>query len=160
MHMQCFLSDEQSTLDAGAAIGMLIQKLSLDQATGFQIWLVGELGAGKTTLVRGALQGLGYTGRVKSPTYPLVETYQSGAVSVAHFDLYRLESESAFTEAGFDDMFAGSGIRFVEWPDRATQRLPVPDWCLSLQTSPKGGRQMLIEARTPRGAHALDCLAI
>lgn len=158
--MQCFLSDEQSTLDAGAAIGVLIQNLRLDQSTGFQIWLVGELGAGKTTLVRGALHGLGFTGRVKSPTYPLVETYQSGPISVAHFDLYRLESESAFTEAGFDEMFAESGVRFVEWPDRAMQRLPVPDWCLSLQVSPHGGRRMEIEARTPWGAQALDCLAI
>ena len=124
------------------------------------IYLLGDLGAGKTTLVRGVLRGLGYTGRVKSPTYPLLETYQVGDLSVAHFDLYRLESPDAFTEAGFEDYFVGSGLRFVEWPDRAEGRLPAPDWRLLLDETPAGGRELRIEPASSIGVALLAGLAL
>lgn len=127
--------------------------------TGFVVYLLGDLGAGKTTLVRGVLRGLGYTGRVKSPTYPLLETYQVGDLSVAHFDLYRLESPDAFTEAGFEDYFVGPGVRFVEWPDRAEGRLPDPDWRLLLNETPEGGREMRIEPTSSAGVMLLAGLA-
>ena len=126
---------------------------------GFVVNLLGDLGAGKTTLVRGVLRGLGYTGRVKSPTYPLLETYQVGDFPVAHFDLYRLESPEAFSEAGFEDYFIGPGVRFVEWPDRAAGRLPPADWRLSLTEAAAGGRQVMIETASDAGARLLAGLA-
>lgn len=158
--MQTFprtIPDETATLASGEAIGRLLAALPPARAQ-LHVNLVGDLGAGKTTLVRGVLRGLGYTGRVKSPTYPLLESYRVGDLNLAHFDLYRLESPDAFTEAGFDDLFAGPGIRFVEWPDRAGNRMPTADWCLALTDAPEGGRQMSIEALSPLGATLLESL--
>ena len=152
-----FLPNEASTLALGEQLARAyLHSGFLEQ--GFVIALHGDLGAGKTTLVRGVLRGLGYSGRVKSPTYPLLETYQVGDITVAHFDLYRLETPDAFTEAGFEDYFAGPGLRFVEGPDRAGQRMPTPDWCLTLSEAPAGGRLMTIDAGTPAGVRLLDAL--
>lgn len=157
-----FLPHEASTLALGEQLARAILRTGIVE-TGFVIELLGDLGAGKTTLVRGVLRGLGYTGRVKSPTYPLLETYQVGDVAVAHFDLYRLESPEAFTEAGFEDYFVGPGVRFVEWPDRAlgaTGRLPHADWRLSLTETPAGGRLMCIESASSAGDQVLAGLAL
>ena len=153
------IPDEAATLAAGEAIGHLLSALPASTLR-FQVNLIGDLGAGKTTLVRGVLRGLGHTGRVKSPTYPLLETYSVGMLNLAHFDLYRLESPDGFTEAGFEDIFAGPGIRFVEWPDRAGDRLAIPDWRLTLVDTSEGGRQMTIDAVTPMGAELLERLAV
>ena len=149
--MQWFLPDERATLDAGFALGQCMQEAGLHEGAGFHVRLEGDLGAGKTTLVRGVLRGLGYTGRVKSPTYPLLETYRVGALSLAHFDLYRLESPEAFSEAGFDEYFVGPGLRFVEWPAQAGDRLPEADWRLTLADAPEGGRVMAIDALSATG---------
>lgn len=145
------IPDEAATLAAGEAIGRL---LSAQPASSLrlQVNLMGDLGAGKTTLVRGVLRGLGYAGRVKSPTYPLLETYRVGDLSLAHFDLYRLEAPEAFIEAGFDESFVGPGVRFVEWPAQAGRHLPAADWRLTLTEAPQGGRTMSIEALSPDGA--------
>ena len=151
------LPDDMATLADGEAIGRLLGALPSGQAQ-LHVNLVGDLGAGKTTLVRGVLRGLGYHGRVKSPTYPLLETYRIGDLNLAHFDLYRLESPDAFVEAGFDEEFSGPGLRFVEWPDRAEGRLPPPDWCLTLTETPDGGRQMTIDAFSTTGAQLLEAL--
>lgn len=157
--MQSFLSDEQSTLDAGAAIGHLILSLALGSAPGFHASLDGDLGAGKTTLVRGVLRGLGYSGRVKSPTYPLLETYALRDSPFLHFDLYRLELPESFVEAGFAELFTGAGIRFVEWPDLAGCHLPAPDWriCLLHQDN---GRLLRIDPVTDVGQIALKTLTL
>lgn len=158
--MRIFLPDEQSTLDAGSAIASLIRGAALFRPPGFQVRLVGDLGAGKTTLVRGVLRGLGYQGRVKSPTYPLLETYLVDNVDLAHFDLYRLEAPSAFTEAGFEETFAGAGIRFVEWPDKAGPLLPPADWVITLQAQSPEGRLLDIEALTTMGHRALSAFKV
>lgn len=150
------LSDETATLAAGEAIGRVLSAPGLH----LQVHLIGNLGAGKTTFVRGVLRGLGYDGRVKSPTYPLLETYQVGDVMVAHFDLYRLESPEAFTEAGFEEYLVGPGVRFIEWPDRAETRLPTPDWRLTLTETTTGGRQMTIEPATSAGTVLLAGLVL
>lgn len=153
------LADEAATLVAGEAMGRLLATLPPLTAQ-LHVNLIGDLGAGKTTLVRGVLRGLGYAGRVKSPTYPLLETYQVGELALSHFDLYRLESPEAFTEAGFEEMFAGPGVRFVEWPDRAERRMPDADWCLTLTEAPQGGREMKIDALSATGSTLLERLAI
>jgi tRNA threonylcarbamoyladenosine biosynthesis protein TsaE len=150
-----FLPDEAATMAFGEAIGRALACLPVVDAVLYAN-LIDDLGAGKTTLVRGVLRGLGYAGRVKSPTYPLLETYKAGVFNLAHFDLYRLESPEAFVEAGFEEYFSGPGVRFVEWPDRGGAFLPVPDWCVTLKAHPAGGRDVVIEARTPSGEALLD----
>ena len=145
------LPDEAATLAAGEAIGRL---LGTQPASNLRLHvnLMGDLGAGKTTLVRGVLRGLGYAGRVKSPTYPLLESYRVGDLNLAHFDLYRLETPDAFVEAGFDESFVGPGVRFVEWPAQAGRYLPPADWQLSLIDASQGGREMSMEALSLSGA--------
>lgn len=157
--MSQFLPDEAATLAFGEAIGRAIAHLPAAD-TSLHANLIGDLGAGKTTLVRGVLRGLGYEGRVKSPTYPLLETYKAREFNLAHFDLYRLESPEAFVEAGFEEYFAGPGVRFVEWPDKGLGFLPQPDWCISLSEHPDGGRAVSIEARTETGAALLEQLSV
>ncbi|HSG89003.1 MAG TPA: tRNA (adenosine(37)-N6)-threonylcarbamoyltransferase complex ATPase subunit type 1 TsaE [Pseudomonadales bacterium] len=111
------------------------------------VLLEGDLGAGKTTLVRGFLQALGHGGRVRSPTYTLVETYEvtgpAGPVAVAHFDLYRLVDPEELEEIGFRDYLAGRGWRFVEWPERAAGALPEADLVITLSLSGDGRRAHL-----------------
>lgn len=94
-------------------------------------YLEGDLGAGKTTLVRGMLRGLGYLGRVKSPTYTLVETYNLPAFNLYHFDLYRMHDPREWLDAGFRDVAAGA-VSVIEWPEKAAGWLPAPDVILRL----------------------------
>ena len=156
-----FLPDEEAMLSMGQQLARAILRSELAASRGFQINLIGDLGAGKTTLVRGVLRGLGYAGRVKSPTYPLLETYAVDDLVVAHFDLYRLESPDAFTEAGFEEYFSGPGLRFIEWPNRAGARLPHADWCVRLVEGPQeaGGRVLSVDALTPAGITLQECLS-
>lgn len=156
--MSLFLSDEAATLAFGEAIGRAIVHVPAGEMS-LHANLIGDLGAGKTTLVRGVLRGLGYTGRVKSPTYPLLETYKAADLNLSHFDLYRLETPDAFVEAGFEEYFVGSGVRFVEWPDRAGSFMPGPDWCIFLIEAPEGGRHVTIEAQSAVGASLLGQLS-
>jgi len=94
------------------------------ELAGGQIWtLTGELGAGKTTLVRGMLRGLGFKGRVKSPSYGLVESYSLDSIIVHHLDLYRLGNPEELDFIGFEDLLAPDSVLLVEWPERAGGRL-------------------------------------
>ena len=148
------LTDEQATLDLGARIARVLPALP----TRFLITLNGDLGAGKTTLVRGVLRGLAYEGRVKSPTYPLLEVYKVPGFLLNHFDLYRLESAEAFIEAGFEENLDDAGISFVEWPDRAGNCLPGIDWQITIADSKSGGRSVAFEAQSKQGEACLNRL--
>jgi tRNA threonylcarbamoyladenosine biosynthesis protein TsaE len=101
-----------------------------------QIQLHGELGAGKTTLARGFLQGLGFTGPVRSPTYTLVETYALGAVTVVHTDLYRLQAPDELEALGLRDLALGGHVWLIEWPERAGNWLPRADIDITLTAQP------------------------
>jgi tRNA threonylcarbamoyladenosine biosynthesis protein TsaE len=91
------------------------------------IYLHGELGTGKTTLVRAFLRAKGVTGRIKSPTYTLIEPYDLPNETIFHFDLYRLNSAEELDSIGIDEYFTSSSICFIEWPEKAEGRLPPPD---------------------------------
>jgi tRNA threonylcarbamoyladenosine biosynthesis protein TsaE len=122
------------------------------------IELSGDLGAGKTTLVRGFLRECGVRGPVRSPTYTLVETYPVGSMTFVHLDLYRLSGASELENLGLRDL-AGSGYTWlVEWPERAAGRLPAPDLSVQLTAQP---RSHLIEAtaRSQIGVAWLAALA-
>lgn len=125
------------------------------------IFLQGELGAGKTTLTRGILHGLGHVGAVKSPTYTLVEPYELGSMTVYHFDLYRLLDPEELELMGYRDYFRPDALTLVEWPVRGEPLLPVPDLELTLTPCPVGtdmGRRIELQSRTPHGAGILSRL--
>lgn len=102
------------------------------------IFLEGELGAGKTTLVRGFLRGVGYQDSVKSPTFTLVESYQFETYSIYHFDLYRLNAPEELELMGVRDYFTEDAIVLVEWPERGLRFLPKADFILELSLVPEG----------------------
>lgn len=119
--------------------------------------LSGDLGAGKTTLVRGLLRGLGYPGRVRSPTYTLVEPYVLSSLHLYHFDFYRFKDRSEWLSSGFREYFDGSAACIVEWPERAAGLLGEPDVSLALEIDGES-RRATLEPRTPAGASWLSQL--
>lgn len=102
-------------------------KLAAQLKPGMVVFLVGNLGAGKTTLVRGILRGLGHSGAVKSPTYNIVEPYSINEQSVFHFDLYRLMDVEELEYMGIRDYLTDDSICFIEWPEKGDGLLPKPD---------------------------------
>ena len=121
------------------------------------ITLQGELGAGKTTLVRGLLHALGHQGTVKSPTYTLVEPYEFPDRRVYHFDLYRLAAADELDAIGLRDYLDAEALCIVEWPERGGDRLPVPDLCITLEYA-GNGRTAALTAHTARGRQLLEAL--
>jgi tRNA threonylcarbamoyladenosine biosynthesis protein TsaE len=119
------------------------------------IALHGDLGAGKTTFVRHLMHALGVTGRIKSPTYAVVEPYTVNAGEVWHFDFYRFSDPREWEDAGFRDIFASVGLKLCEWPQNAAGVMPTPDLELDILVHDTEQRQVTIKARTPRGQELL-----
>ncbi len=119
------------------------------------IELHGTLGAGKTTFVRYLLQALGVQGRIKSPTYAVMESYEVDGLNIWHFDFYRFKDPQEFEDAGFREVFASAGLKLAEWPEQAAGLLPQPD--LRIELIPLDGeqRQVKLEACTARGLELL-----
>ncbi len=119
------------------------------------IELQGPLGAGKTTFARHLLRALGASGRIKSPSYAVVEPYELTGGAVWHFDFYRFADEREWEDAGFRDIFAGPGLKLVEWPQNAGETLPVPDLCMELVPLEDDQRAVQLSAYTERGLELL-----
>ena len=148
-------ADDSLNLPDEAATVVFGQRLARGLRAGTVIYLHGDLGAGKTTLVSALLQALGYAGRVKSPTYTLVEPYRAGGLNLRHFDLYRFRDETEWDAAGFRDEFDGNNVCLVEWPEQAAGLLPAPDLELKLEILPNG-RRVQWRARTELGMQCLS----
>lgn len=129
------LPDESATVACGARLGAALTVLS---EAPFVIHISGELGTGKTTLVRGALASVGVIGTVRSPTYTLVEIYDVDERRIAHLDLYRLQSPRELEALAVRELLAPGHVLFVEWPERGADELPAPDLSLQLRFAPQG----------------------
>ena len=156
------LDDEAATLQCGGRFAQALQ-------SGLTIYLHGDLGAGKTTFVRGVLHGLGYVGKVKSPTYTLVEIYALELDSIKpnifskyqlyHFDLYRFNSDEEWEAAGFREYFNQQSICMIEWPEKAAHVLPAPDIDVQLCMIKQGqsdARQIKFSANSVLGKKCLE----
>ncbi|MEQ1637196.1 MAG: tRNA (adenosine(37)-N6)-threonylcarbamoyltransferase complex ATPase subunit type 1 TsaE [Methylococcales bacterium] len=139
--MTLFLKDTSATEQFGARLWATLPHKCL-------IFLQGDLGMGKTTLVRGFLRAAGYTGPVKSPTYALVEEYTVGARQVVHFDLYRLVDPEELEGIGIRDYFEHESICFIEWPEQGMELLPVPDLILQF-CAEQAGRTLAVNTINP-----------
>ena len=139
------------------ALGKRMGQIERPTGQGMVVFLRGDLGTGKTTLVRGFLRGLGYEGTVKSPTYTLVEPYQLGDVNAYHIDLYRLSDPRELEFTGLRDNFGEPALFFVEWPERARPALPNPDLEVSIRRVDQG-RQVTFQAASATGRQLLPAL--
>ncbi len=128
------LATESTTLALGAA-------LAAGARPGRVLFLSGELGAGKTTLVRGLLRALGWTGRVKSPTYALVELYAVSRLNLYHFDFYRFKDHEEWVSSGFREHFNPESVCIVEWPEKAAGLLAPADLHITLEHAASASTQ-------------------
>ena len=148
------LPDAGATEAAGA-------RLATELRGGMVVTLSGDLGAGKTTLVRGCLHALGWHGTVKSPSYTLVEHYRLSSLYFYHFDFYRFADPSEWETAGFADCFREDAVCVIEWPERLAGILPLPDLALVLRypaATSASGRQLALTAQSQGGEGCLNAM--
>lgn len=147
------LTGEDGTMALGAALA----QAGLSRGT---VYLTGELGTGKTTLVRGFLRASGVTGSIRSPTFTLVEEYRIGAMTVGHYDLYRLSEPEELEFLGLRDHLAADSLCFFEWPERGAGVLPAPDVEIRFEyagsTSAGDARRVRCTGREPRVGDLLE----
>ncbi len=149
-HPPIFLPDSEAMEAFGAQIAACT-------AGGEAIYLHGDLGAGKTTLVRGFMRALGHRGAVKSPTYTLVEPYELDGRRAYHFDLYRLGEPEELEYMGIRDYLDGESVLLVEWPQRGAGIMPVADLDIMIDYT-EGGRTLSLSSQTPKGQSLLECI--
>lgn len=149
---QATWADEAATAATAAA---LARASALRDAF---VELEGPLGAGKTTFARHLLHALGVEGRIKSPTYAVVETYELDHLAISHFDFYRFDDPQEWEDAGLRDLFGAPGLKLVEWAEKAEPLLPVPDLRVTITPHDGDVRAVRFDAMTPIGLQLLDNL--
>lgn len=145
------LDDDAATVGLGAALAAV-------SARGMTVFLSGPLGAGKTTLARGLIRALGFEGRVKSPSYSLVELYVISGLYLYHFDFYRFKEPREFRDAGLGEYFNDQSLCIVEWPEKAQDQLPLPDLDITLEFDDAGGRTAALKSSTESGQACIAAL--
>ena len=148
--LKILLFNEKNTLDLG-------ENISTHLAAGLLIFLKGDLGAGKTTLARGLIMGLGHTGSVKSPTYSLIEQYEFDVFTLNHFDLYRFTNPNEWFSSGFQEYINNYDVTLIEWPEKSSELLPNPDLEIELLYKNES-RIAHINSLTDKGCKCLENL--
>lgn len=146
-HLSFHAESDADTQTLGASLANALR-------SGTIIYLFGTLGAGKTTFVRGFLRAIGFSGKVKSPTYTIVEPYETDKFEVFHFDLYRLNHSEELLQIGIETYFDGNAVCLIEWPDKGLPVLPAPDLSCYFDII-ETGRQIRFESRTKNGEEIL-----
>ncbi|WP_143870334.1 tRNA (adenosine(37)-N6)-threonylcarbamoyltransferase complex ATPase subunit type 1 TsaE [Catenovulum sediminis] len=150
MQYEIELTDAEKTVQFG-------RKLSTAVEAPLVIYLEGDLGAGKTTFSRGLIQGLGFSGNVKSPTYTLVEPYELHNLNVYHFDLYRLADPQELDFIGIEEYFSENNIVIIEWPEKGAGWLAQADLMVNMYHKAEQ-RSLKIEAKTALGTRVVEKL--
>lgn len=154
---QFYLASEDDLLALATRLAQVVDHEQKSRGAPLTIHLIGELGAGKTTFSRGFIQGLGHEGKVKSPTYTLVESYDLPPWQIHHFDLYRLADPEELEFMGIRDYLDSNTIILAEWPQRGAGLLPEPDLKIVIAYADTA-REMTIGALTTRGRELLEKL--
>ena len=149
--LKILLSNEKNTLELG-------ENISTHLVAGLLIFLRGDLGAGKTTLARGLITGLGHNGSVKSPTYCLIEQYEFDVFTLNHFDLYRFTNPNEWLAAGFEEYINSYDVTLIEWPEKSAEFLPKPDLEIELLYENES-RIVIIKGFTEKGNKCLANLS-
>jgi len=150
---QFALPDDAATARAGAALAGTLDG-------GMVVTLSGDLGAGKTTLVRAALRARGIAGAIKSPTYALVEHYRASSIYFYHLDFYRVADPGEWETAGLAECFRDDAVCMIEWPERVASLLPMPDLALTLALPSHGeGRLLTAHANSEAGRRCVAAIA-
>ena len=147
-----FLAEPEDTRALGATIAQALKP-------GWIVTLSGGLGAGKTTLVQGLLAALGERGRVRSPTFTIVESYAPAGIEIHHLDLYRFQSPADWIDAGLDDLINEQTILLIEWPEQGGQFVPDPDLTIELSICDES-RRATLAARSTRARIGLGSIEI
>ncbi len=152
----CLWRTEDDT--AAFARQLAAQLQTLAPTASVFITLHGELGAGKTTLVRHLLRALGVQWRIKSPTYAVVEPYELPGLPVWHFDFYRFSDPREWEDAGFRDVFAAPGLKLAEWPEKAAALIPSADIAINIEAIDDTSRRATLQAASATGHRLLQAL--
>lgn len=154
--LEYFLPDEAATIAIGSGLAEVLKNSVVQQS--LVVYLNGDLGAGKTTLTRGFVRGMGHVGNVKSPTYTLVEPYELAEWRIFHFDLYRLADAEELEYMGIRDYFNNDCCCFIEWPEKGTGLLAKADLIINIVYQDEQ-RVIELQAESDRGEHVMAELA-
>tara|TARA_B100000809_G_scaffold68774_1_gene65995 strand:- start:537 stop:1025 length:489 start_codon:yes stop_codon:yes gene_type:complete len=154
--LEYFLPDEMATIAIGSGLAEVLKNVPVQQT--LVVYLNGDLGAGKTTLTRGFVRGMGHVGNVKSPTYTIVEPYELANWRIFHFDLYRLTDAEELEYMGIRDYFNSDCCCFIEWPEKGTGLLAKADLIINIAYQDEQ-RVIELQAESVHGEHVMTELA-